>query len=151
MPTPYLRLQVVDPLFRTLSTTSVRVTLKADDRWHYDCIDIKEGWKNENPDSSYSFSNIKVYSAGLYPANGLVDVVSVRKTLPLGFTPGSEDEAKLTLRRVMPTIQYQSGSLSVTKTDGVSIDFSFRPTNCSYNLDLFTLMNSYTTVSIFCG
>lgn len=102
-------------------------------------------WLNRNPESSYSFSTIKVYSAGFYPPNGRVDVVSVRRNLPLGITAGSQDEAKLTARRVFPTIQYQAGTLSVSKTPGVSVDLAFRPTNCSYNLNLFTLMNSFNS------
>lgn len=140
-----LRFKIVDPLFKTLKNFYVPIEPTIDNQWHYGCVNVKEAWLAANPSSSYSPASIKVFSVSLYPSNGMVDAVSIRKTLPVGITVGDVDMAKLNARRVFPTIQYQSGSLSVEKTDNV-VDFSFRPTNCTFNLNLFTLMNSYTDV-----
>ncbi len=144
-PVTYLVLSMVDPLFKTLSNINVKIDLKADNEWHYNCINIKDNWLALANDSKYSFTNMKVYSARFYPGYGMVDVVSVRKSPPLGISVESEDRLKLNQRRVFPSIQYQAASLSVTK-NASSIGFSFRPTNCSSNLPLFELINSYTDV-----
>lgn len=142
----HLKLKIVDPLFKTLSDFYVPIEPTIDNQWHYGCMNVKQAWLEANPSSSYSPASIKVFSFSLYPSNGMVDAVSIRKTLPVGITVGDVDMAKLNARRVFPSIQYQSGSLSVEKTDHV-VDFSFRPTNCTFNLNPFTLMNSYTDVT----
>lgn len=143
----HLKFKIVDPLFKTLNDFNVPVQHISDNQWHYKCVNVKEAWQAANPSSSYSPGNIEVFSLAYYPTNGMVDAVSFRKKLPVGITVDGEDMAKLNARRVLPTIQYQSGSLSVVKNDA-TVDFSFRPTNCTFNLNLFTLMNSYTNVII---
>ena len=143
-PVSFLVLTMVDPLYKTLNNINIKIDLKADNEWHYGCINIKEQWLAANKDSKYSYSIMKVHSAGFYPWNGMVDVVSIRKKLPLGVTLESVlIDDQFVSRRSFPTIQYQAGTLSVNKS-AASIDFSFRPTNCSSDLPLFALNSTYT-------
>lgn len=47
-------------------------------------------------------------------------------------------------RRMMPSLQYQHNTLTVTKSN-TTLDFQFRPTNCSFNLAQFQIISSYTS------
>ena len=52
-------------------------------------------------------------------------------------------------RRILPALQYKSNTFEITKTEGVgaTVEFKFRPTNCSDNLNPITIMHSFSTDS----
>jgi hypothetical protein len=58
-----------------------------------------------------------------------IDMVSIRRTLPLGYP----DDSLITTRRIYPNIQLIYNTLTVTKQANNSIIVSFKPVNCSYN------------------
>lgn len=95
---------------------------------------------------------VKVVVATIFPRSSgiLTDIVSLRKTLPLGYTMEDNDnfEAHMQARKLFPSLQAKSSTLNVTKSSNTSIEFQFRPTNCSSGFNAFSLVNSFSDVSL---
>lgn len=78
-----------------------------------------------------------------------LDVVSVRKTMPTGMTLGNDiDFALVNERRVIPRLQITPNTLVVAKS-GQTVTVSIRPGNCSFNLNPFSLVNSFDQVIFY--
>ena len=53
------------------------------------------------------------------------------------------DDVLVNSQRIIPSLQYTSGTYALTKTSDNIINFSFRPTNCSCNLKPIVLVKSF--------
>lgn len=73
----------------------------------------------------------------------LIDAVTVRKQLPLGYTDVPLNTYKY--RRVFPSLQIYPSTLNVIKTTN-SLKISYRTTNCTYDLDLASIRQDKLSV-----
>jgi len=139
-----LNFDLVDPLFGTLSLYSAPFIIIADNNWHYECIDMYQAYLDSEPTAIYSANKLKLFKVWINSGNSnlRVDTVSVRKNLPVGISLDNVENSLHDKRRVFPPFQFLPKSLQVQKPTSSKIEFSFQPTNCSYNLPALTLVSS---------
>ena len=139
-------------------TASVPLVGIADLEWHYTCVDIYVDSLRtvvaQNAAVLNRVKNIFYFSKDLFHlfnlkasfptnvGNVLVDALTVRRYLPIGF----QDQDSLKNRRLFPSLQISPSSLNVTKTSNSSLTISYRTTNCSYNLDLVSVRQDISSV-----
>ena len=90
---------------------------------------------------------MKLYSVSILSGTGqLFDIVSIRKSFPLGYNynVADQDMNRLNSRRIIPTRQYTFGSFQFTSVPNVSLSGAYRPINCSNGLSEFVLKNSFS-------
>ncbi len=72
-----------------------------------------------------------------------IDTVSIRPDLPINYGDPYLD----TIRRIQPSIQYLSGSLSVSRNSysggRTALQITFKTRNCAFQLPSFTFVNSF--------
>lgn len=79
-------------------------------------------------------------------SNMFLDVVSVRRTMPAGINfENNIDYSFVNERRVIPGLQIAPNTLTVAKSDQ-TVTISIRPGNCSFDLNPFSLVNSFDQV-----
>ena len=89
--------------------------------------------------------NLKKASFPSSIGNVLIDAVTVRKQLPLGYGDGPFNKH----RRVPPSLEIYSSSLNVVKQADSSLKISYRTTNCVNNLTLISIRQDKLEVILF--
>ena len=66
---------------------SILLTLRADERWHYKCIDLSYMLEQHSPSYAtvISFVINRVYLNSFTPAGVMIDTVTLRTLLPIGY------------------------------------------------------------------
>ncbi|CAF0710276.1 unnamed protein product [Brachionus calyciflorus] len=138
-PINYLELEVY--YGDSINSYGVNFLPIADFQWHYECVDLLIPALKDIRSSLLFMKQLKFPSS--VGADVLIDVVSIRKTLPFKHM----DQSLVTSRRVYPSIQIFPNTLTVQK-DNNSIKFSYRPNNCSSNLNLIQIRQASANIII---
>jgi hypothetical protein len=93
----------------------------------------------------HTLADLRIQKVRVFPkSNGMyIDTVSIRPDLPINYGDPYLD----TIRRIQPSIQYLSKSLSVSRNSysggRTALQITFKTRNCAFQLPSFTLVNSF--------